>query len=341
MRAENKIDNGLSEFDWNFDSVPANELIACCYWEYARESAFIRNTLRQYREWFLADGKRDEETGRLMANLEKIQFSGQSANVYLRGCAFETERVWQSENPEKSNYRHPCAPPITGSFPSSWQSLSKVERDYRARIPTDVEELRIVPVEMSHWSLAKEIARVCGSVAEEQHQQRKTWEKKYLCRDEMGNSCTAANAPPVLEFGPIHPRIRWGAAETLMVDIAWEYFTNDEIVTYFRKWVKTARPKKTPSPSRRGHKLKDWRAHLMRLAAMRLLSHFTASDIVDTRRERCPAVWKTKTFSGNQWADTTKWYDARREARKLFCKLFPFLPKNEKPISWERQAPHK
>jgi hypothetical protein len=32
----------LSESNWNFDRVPDAELIACCYWEYARESARIR-----------------------------------------------------------------------------------------------------------------------------------------------------------------------------------------------------------------------------------------------------------------------------------------------------------
>lgn len=32
----------LESADWNFDAVPDPELVACCYWEYARESAFIR-----------------------------------------------------------------------------------------------------------------------------------------------------------------------------------------------------------------------------------------------------------------------------------------------------------
>lgn len=32
----------LTELDWNFENVPKGELIACCLWEYARES----NTLR-------------------------------------------------------------------------------------------------------------------------------------------------------------------------------------------------------------------------------------------------------------------------------------------------------
>ena len=57
----------FSPLDWNFDNVPENELVACCYWEYARESAFIRDTLREYRDWILAGGKWDENTARLIA----------------------------------------------------------------------------------------------------------------------------------------------------------------------------------------------------------------------------------------------------------------------------------
>jgi hypothetical protein len=32
----------LSRKEWDFDNVPDDELVACCYWEYARESARIR-----------------------------------------------------------------------------------------------------------------------------------------------------------------------------------------------------------------------------------------------------------------------------------------------------------
>jgi len=77
----------LSELDWNFDNVPDDELVAWCYWEYARESAFIRDTLREYRDWFLAGGKWDENTGKLGARLEKIQCSSEQAGVFVRGCA--------------------------------------------------------------------------------------------------------------------------------------------------------------------------------------------------------------------------------------------------------------
>jgi hypothetical protein len=70
-----KTEAVLSPLEWNFEQVPDGELVACCYWEYARESAFIRDTLREYRDWFLAGGKWNEDTTKLMANLEKIQCS--------------------------------------------------------------------------------------------------------------------------------------------------------------------------------------------------------------------------------------------------------------------------
>jgi hypothetical protein len=72
---------------------------------------------------------------------------------------------------------------------------------------------------------------------------------------------------------------------------------------------------------------------------MRLLSQFSALQIV--RQDSFPAIWETKQFSGRKWGDFTKWRDARRDAGKLFRKLFPFLPADEKPLSWGRQAPGK
>ena len=42
----------MNDLDWNFDAVPDPELVACCYWEYARESAFIRELLAGHRDEF-------------------------------------------------------------------------------------------------------------------------------------------------------------------------------------------------------------------------------------------------------------------------------------------------
>jgi hypothetical protein len=124
--------------------------------------------------------------------------------------------------------------------------------------------------------------------------------------------------------------------EFLLFSIAWKDFTNNQIAASFRKWVKQVRPQDTVAPSRRGHKPGDWRANLTRLAVMRLLARYTALALVDPREDRFPAIWGTKQFSGRKWRDVTKWYDARREAGALFHKLFPFLAKDEKPLSWHR-----
>jgi len=76
------------------------------------------------------------------------------------------------------------------------------------------------------------------------------------------------------------------------------------------------------SPSGRGHKLKDWRVALDRLGMMRLLHRFRPGEI----RERFPAGWKA--FAGFEW------YKERKRAGATFKKLFPFLPKAERPLSW-------
>jgi hypothetical protein len=93
-----------------------------------------------------------------------------------------------------------------------------------------------------------------------------------------------------------------------------------------------------PTPLRpvpaRGHKLKDWRAHLTRLAVMRLLSRFSALQLLDAKADHLPSLWQSKQFSGPTWLDVVKWHDARREARAIFHQLFPFLPATDNPISW-------
>src|ERR1017187_5436817 len=125
----------------------------------------------------------------------------------------------------------------------------------------------------------------------------------------------------------------------------WEDFTNDEIANYFRQWVKHARPKQIKAPSGKGHKPGDWRALLTRLGVMRLLSRFTLQEILGTRSAppviECQPIHRTKQFASDKWGDPAKWHDARREAGKVFRTLFPFLPKDVKPISWERQSPGK
>ena len=329
----------MERCEWDFDDVPDGELIACCFWEYARESHFIRGVrelcLRNWRaggNWNL----------KLNDDLETLQSIGYPSDVFIRGFFFEPDVEEQCQDEKLPNYRHPDAPPITGSFPKPWKSLSEDERQCRAIIGSSIRQFQIVPIKLAHWSITKDIARQGQRVADKHHEQRTNWEKEYLRRDEKGASFSLPDAPKPPEFEAARPSMRWGFVETLLVDIAWQCFTNDEIANYFRKWVKLARPKEIPAPDGKGrNKAGHWRANLTRLAVLRLLARFTPLEIVDPRKDKYPAVWKTKQFSRSQWRDVTKWHDARRQAGKVFHALFPFLQKDEKPISWVRQSPSK
>jgi len=199
----------LSEQDWNFDNVPDDELVACCYWEYARESAFIRNLRHRCIQNWRSGGCRDQK---LHEDLQRVQSIGYPAEVFLRGFFFEPDIKYQSEKEKLPNYRHPDAPAITGSFPQPWQSLSQNERKCRSTIKDDVTTLGLVPFQISHWCFAKDVARYVESQAQQMKEQ----------------------LPPDKGLQPIRPGLGISNAETLLVDIAWDFFTDDQIVNYFR-----------------------------------------------------------------------------------------------------------
>jgi hypothetical protein len=328
----------LQREDWNFSEVPDGELIGCCYWEYARESAFIRDTLHRYREWFAEGGKRDKASDELFARTDRIQSAGRGAEMLLRGCAFKAGTVWQSTDPERENYRHPEAPPITGSFPDPWQTLSQGERAYRSRLAKYGEGIFPPPVERGDFHEAEDIAKHC----------RSKWDKVLsafheLQRQNPGKSEVQLRADGKLEpYEEIPPSLFWESGrEVTVLRIAWQSYTNDELAGAFRRWVKAHRPKQIPVPSNRGRKPGDLRAHLTRLAVMRLLSRFKTSEILNPRGRALHAVFDSLQFAALKWHDATKWHDARREAGQFFGRLFPFLPAGEKPRSWDRRPPGK
>jgi hypothetical protein len=111
--------------EWNFDKVPDGELVACCYWEYARESAFIRSVRDRCLQNHRAGDPCDQ---RLHADVQTIQSIGYPSEVFIRGFFFEPYVAYQCEHEKLPNYRHPDAPPITGSFPKAWQELPMMGR---------------------------------------------------------------------------------------------------------------------------------------------------------------------------------------------------------------------
>ena len=318
-------DSALDPAEWQFEAVPERELVACCYWEYARESAFIRDVRRR-----CLDPKWREMTNTRLAKLcgndiERIQSIGHPAEVFLRGIFFDEE--------EDHGSKHPDAPHITGAFPAPWQTLTHAERNERSLIRTDRSSIPLVPFDRASSFEAKDIAEWI------ERQRRALVD---LERDQVRRENPKLNEETLIRLGKlpfraIQPSLQWeGGSETTVVRIRWAEFTNDELVTHFRHWVKANRPKEVRKPDGRGHKPNDWRANLTRLGAMRILARCTVKELV--AEDRFPAVWKTRQFGGKKWDDPTKWRDAKREAGVVFRRLFPFLSKDEKPLSWKRNA---
>lgn len=296
----------LSAMDWNFDAVLDGELVACCHWEYARESAFLREFKKQWDSWDGSDRCPDE----VAKGINRIEQASPQAFVRLEALL------------------------ACPSFPSAWQTLAQRERDSLVHVdmvlPPPFERNGSVTEAERLLEEARERVREFRAAEEKVHQEYPGYGEGTLRRmrkwPEFDQRCS----------------ILWDdGTESTIIQIGWEHYTNEQIIKAFRNWVKANRPEKIRPPSGKGHKPKDWRANLTRLAVMRLLAQFTPLAIIDPRRNGFPAVWKTKQFAGRKWGDPTKWHDARREAGLLFHRLFPFLSKAEMPVSWQRPAPGK
>ena len=328
----------LQREEWDFTKVPNSELAGCCWWEYARDSAFIRDTLHGYREWFLAGATGGETGDALCKRMSRIQSIGDVSNTFVRGCSYRRGIVWQSWLPDRENFRHPDAPPITGSFPDPWQTLSAGERSHRACLANYGEGLVPRPMERGDYLEAEDIGKHC----------RAKWERVLSAFHKIQDENPGKSEGQLREEGKLGPYeeippslFLESGREITVLRIAWANYTNDELVRAFRKWVKEHRPKEIPVPSNKGRKPGDVRAHLTRLAVMRLLSRYKTSEVLNPKADGLKAILGSAQFSGSKWLDSTKWHDARREAGRFFHGLFPFLPADDKPLSWERLPPNK
>jgi hypothetical protein len=319
------LDSAISgELEWNFDSIPENELIACCYWEYARESQFIRDVRQRCLNPKCREMVNTELNAYVGIDLEKIQSIGYASEVILRGFTQLPGKIG-----EASANQMPVEESIVpGSFPNPWQSLSVEERRSRSKIGSECAKSG--PFKRGMTLDAENIldyAKMQRTQAEVDRQQ--------VRREHPNLPDEALQKMGKLKYPEIKTSVwhEWGR-EASIIAIEWGQFTNDEIVNYFRGWVKANRPDQFPVPSQKGRKPKDWRAHLTRLAVLRLLAHFSPLELVDPRSNPLPSIWESQVFSGKKWEDVNKWYDARRESKTIFHKLFPFLPEDDLPLSW-------
>lgn len=295
--------------------MPKEELVACSYWEYARESAFIRDVQRRCANPRLREMS-DYQAWKFVGNdLDRIESLGYVAEVFTRGFLLKPTTY----NPNCYMLRE--APAFMGEFPAPWQSLLPVERLLRAKIRTDIEVCRLQPIK--RWGSL--------TAAELLLEKAKGYLSAYCeAEDEVHRQHPGVGGDTLRRAGklPVYrpeASVLWDeGSESTIIEIQWAHFTDDQIIKAFRKWVKAKRPEEIPKPSKQGHKNISHRVDLERLAIMRLLKRFSLVEL----RGQCPKVWKRYNNPNRRW------HRDAEKARARFHGLFPLLSEKENPISW-------
>ena len=315
----------LKREDWDFDSVPDGELVACCFWEYARESRTIKTAAEIHwchvrhiwhrKEYAQNPDRRreDDEEARLI-----------EARTLAAGFDYDAffEEFWNTEFPLIKIYDSVVKYVREGAFP--WQKLpaearrdlTKQVTDYwmlRPLAPAMVGELETIWLSNSEW--LRQIRQQARS-PQDDTEEAALWEES----EPVVQSNDSAKAP----------------GQTIVAfTVDFSRFTDREITQQFRIWLSEHRPADAMPPRRilpgarqKGRKLIEYRVALERVGLMRLLHWRSPTEL----RKELPEAWN-KIHSKER--------DFRREIReasKFFRRLFPFLPAKERPESEERHG---
>lgn len=330
MLSDEEDDLGWIEPDawqkWDFKDVPDHELIACCLWEYARESRTIKMVsdyhwcqLRKIhlKEHYLEDPelreRHDKEAGIIEERLRNEGFDYDEFCDQFFGTDFPLLEIYLSLT---ENVRDGAEP---------WQVLHPRFREILVGKVGESSVLR--PLKLSMLMELEEL-----------------WESNASGLLEI----RAQELPPDDDSEEMHLFNESTAVEidsdedgkppeyvTAAFTVDFSRFTDTEITASFQEWLKANRPQKWKRPRRNlavsphvGRALLDYRVALERLGLMRLLHWHPPTDL----RENYPAAWEKYGH---------KEPDFRREIRhacKFFRQLFPFLPPDERPESEERHG---
>ena len=330
MSAEDEHENSPmdcgpdSPAEWDFDPVPDSELIACCFWEYARESKSIKMRADlhwclvrriQHRDVYARDPALAEQHA-----LEAQRIEERAKQMGLKSDDF-ADRYWETDFPYIRIYESVTHLVCNGVKP--WQRIPAEIRDRLAREAQESDILR--PLSPARVGELEELWKANSA---------EILEIRGRPRDEMDDSedlamCEASK--------PIEPSNGGEEADhanlTAALTVDFSRFTDREIVEAFQLWLKEWRPKQWKRPRRvipgarqRGRKLVEFRVALERLGLMRLLHWHSPSDL----RNRLPDAWRKV---GRKEQDLRR---EIREAARFFRAIFPFLPETERPESETR-----
>jgi hypothetical protein len=320
------LKNTLPTSEWNFfdrDRVPDEQLIACCYWEYARESNAIREAVKIVKTALANQGKSAPETA------EGKAFRVSATRAY--GLLNQT--------------RLPLLFWTGLHFPEiPWQSIDKTERKKWANAcPEFSTPWRIPPFQITGDHC---IAGELYGKAKAAHEKRIALERRLSQIDTGAANLTEAaevrqklleqekNPAPLLVRGV-------GGVDFFIAQINWRDFTDNEIIECFKQWVKTKGNRPIPMTQEpkgvrgmqggRGHKPRDWRASLDRLGIMRLMNRHSFEEITSIVQ----AAASVTSADREKYSEKSGCIKERTKALKDFHGFFPFLDAEEKPCSWQ------
>lgn len=315
-----------SPAEWNFSRVPESELIACCYWEYARESATIKlvadvSWCITRHIWHREDYKRDP------ALLKKHEESANIIKDRAKSAKFNHDafmaKFWRTDYPLLGIYD--ALTNYVREDALAWQHLPRHLRNVLVQKVTETSMLH--PMCMSSVGELEELWKANSSYLLEVRSRVR--DENDDCEDCALYTETVPVQSLSLEEKPTQQKV----SAALTIDFS--RYTDLEITEAFVSWLKKQRPKQWRRPRRvlpgarqRGRKLVEYRVALERLGLMRLLHWHSPAEI----RDELPEAWKTYQRKENDFRREV------REAAKFFRMLFPFLPRRERPESEERHG---
>jgi hypothetical protein len=313
-----------STHEWNFDKsqVPDEQLVVCCYWEYARESASIRNAVKIAKVAQAEMGIPKPET----KEREAFRATVNQAYILLHSTGFDLA-FWAGL-----------------PFPDAWQSLDKTAREKWAHVcPKIPTPWKIPPFRVTGDLM---IASILHGEVRKAHEARQALYLRLSQIDRgvanLEEAADVRNKLSELEKHPTPALLRGiGGVDSFIAQINWREFTDKEIVASFDQWVKAKGNRAVPVTNEpkgvrgmrggRGQDEQNWRASLDRLGIMRLMHRCSFEEL----NEIVQAGASEKSADREKYSVKAACKKEWEKAIEDFRSLFTFLPAEEKPLSCE------
>ena len=286
----------LVQEDWLFEDarVSDKERAPCCYWEYARESDFIRRVVQ---------GMKDVDQGKTGNRITEEEMA----------------RLYSEPSLAKLLYQLP--------FPKPWQALTEGQRKEGVELFSKAPAWPAFQTTDS-YNTASELFR---QAKQSLHERNAAFARLAQLDAGLWNKASEAESSGIREkFGKQKPlRVQGCGVVSFIGQVNWHEFDKKEIVSRFEHWLDSVvvpRDKRAKRIGQRGRgRGDDWRVMLDRLSMMRLLSNYRERDIPNEAR----SCFSHRQITPDEWYKGRR--DAKQDFHRLLAGI---VPDQELPRSW-------